>query len=303
MIHCRQAGSLNRMRYIFSLLAATMLLINAGVALAATTRQTYWKGSSGDYRVEWSNADLEASNTKTGKTVFSARAIARANFALAQTNFKPGDVYEEDYELLSLVGDIMSIEYHARLPLQNGSKSAKSKDASSTGITRYVAIDLRSPQGEIRRLTSNQVEPDADQNLVNLSDLFGAKEALTAFNNDTIIQSTIDTATVTSLPDLVKSLNGKNLPAPDMCGRFDNFLLNEFAVHHLRGTKAAVRLGISGTDPRPELLSELGLVLPIPEAWQARFLLASQGKEGVLMSTLKRKSTKTGTHFKFKFAP
>ncbi len=288
------------MRYKFAKLGILLVLALGARAPAqcTATGQTFWKGSSAGYQVEWTSGDLKAVDSKTGHSVFSAREVALANFDHVKRRLQPGETYEEDYELLSLVGSVLSVEYHARIFNGNGRNS---KTTVERGVTRYVALDLQNPGASVNRLTETREESiEPASSCVKLSEFFGDKELLAAFNNDTVIQSTIDTSTISTLPDLVKALKGKSLPAPDMCGRFDSNLLNEFGVHHLRGTKAAIRLGVSGVDPHPETLSELGMVLPIPESLQAKFSLASEGKEGVLMGALKRKTGKARTHFEFK---
>lgn len=269
-------------------------------AIPAVSAQTYWKGTSGGFQVEWTKGDLRAVDTAGGQTVFSAKDVARANFESIKKKLPPGSVYEEDYELLSLVGSILSLEYHARI--SNGAKSSQkqsSKAARTHGVTRYVAIDLQNPVGSVARL-SETYDESTTPSTVKLSDLFSEKDLLAAFTNDTVIQSTIDTEKTSTVSDLVKALDGKSLPPPDMCGKFDTSLLNEFGVHHLRGSKAAIRLGISGAEPKSEILSELGLVVAIPEQSLSKFTLAAEGKEGILMSALKKKVVKGRTHFEFK---
>lgn len=338
------------MRDKFVRLAVLVLLIGLmPAAIAAAGQQTYWKGSSAGYAVDWSSEDLRIADEKTGATVFSAKDRARTNFDRIKSRLKPGQRYEEDYELLSLVGPVLSLEYHARIFAPGAAKAALSGGNTSgsgtagadgagvntsvagfgtasnvasgesgrsagsksfpantvqgttiEGVTRYVAIDLRDPSGSTDRLASDYEQQLEQAHAIKLSDVFAEKDVLVAFSNDTIIQSTVDTSSIKSLRDLVKSLQGKHLPAPDMCGKFDWGLLNEFGVHHLRGTKAAVRFGISGSDPKPELLSELGMVVSIPAAWQPKFILAAEGKEGVLMGALKRKTGAVRTHFEFK---
>lgn len=277
-------------------LILVVLFMGLSPAFCAATTQTFWKGGSSGFQVEWSTTDLKAVDSKTGKSVFSARDVAAANFDRVKKKLQPGEVYEEDYELLSVVGSILSLEYHARLgPPATGNTKPMEK-----GVTRYVSIDLQNPSGAVSRLTENREEPSESLNCVRLSDLFGEKELLAAFTNDTVIQSTIDTTKISTLPELVKALKGKSLPAPDMCGKFDACLLNEFGFHHLRGAKAAIRLGVSGAEPHPEILSELGMVVPIPESLQPSLTLAAEGKEGILMGVLKNKTGKARTHFQFR---
>lgn len=268
-------------------------------AMSATAKQLHWQGNSAGFSVNWSSDDLSAVDEKTGATLLSAKDHSQANFDRIKKTLQPGQIYEEDYELLSLVGPILSLEYHARISSPSNS-APTGKSTSVAGVTRYVAVDLRDPAASVARLSIDAEEQGEEAHVAKLSDVFAEKDVVSAFNNDIIIQSTIDTSKVSSVQDLVKALHGKHLPPPDMCGRFDWNLLNEFGVHHLRGNKAAVRLGVSGSDPKPEQLSELGMVFPIPAAWQPKFLLASEGKEGVLMGALKKKAGKARTHFEFK---
>lgn len=281
-----------RFKPFYILIFAFLLMPSA---LAAN--HVFWKGTSAGYQVEWSSADLKAVDSKSNRTVFSARETAQANFEHVKKKLQPNEVYEEDYELLSLVGPIMSVEYHAKI---SSGLSTKNSKIHQKGITRYVAVDLQNPSPAISRMTENRDEFADPANHVKLSDIFTEKDLLAAFNNDTVIQSTIDTATITTLSDLVKTLKGKSLPAPDMCGKFDSCLLNEFGFHHLRGKNAVVRLGISGVEPKPETLSELGMVVPIAEPWLSKFNLAADGKEGILMGALKKKTGSARTHFEFK---
>lgn len=61
--------------------------------------------------------------------------------------------------------------------------------------------------------------------------------------------------------------------------------LSNFYVHHVKGDKAAIRLGLShGCEAARGLLTEIGLYLPIPQAWQKSFQQAAKGQAGFVAS-------------------
>lgn len=278
-------------------LFAAMVALSATIAEAAPAKpRCFWSGSCEGFQVQWSAADLTVTDAQKA-VVFSARKLAKENFERLKKEAKGKRFsYEENYELLSLVGPYLSFEYHVYAD-GGDTKGGASQPAAAT---RYVTVDLRKPENlseRLSRLLSGQ--PTADLPMARLNDVFSSNDILAALKNDTVIQAIIDPGKASDLKTMVGLLNKKDLPEPDMCGTFDDSLLNEFCIHHLRGDNAVVRLGISGRASCRESISELGLAIPYGKDRKAALKAADDGKAGILAGALKQSTGKARTHISF----
>jgi hypothetical protein len=83
------------------------------------------------------------------------------------------------------------------------------------------------------------------------------------------------------LSELVKQLSEVELDDP--CASFPDNLLERFAYHHVEKRVVAVRLGLPGSGPCRDALTQLGLLLPIPAALAQALGAAAEQREGFLM--------------------
>lgn len=61
--------------------------------------------------------------------------------------------------------------------------------------------------------------------------------------------------------------------------------LSHFYIHHLKGNQAAVRIGLShGCEAARGSLTEIGIYLPVPQAWQKSMQQAAKGQAGFVAS-------------------
>ena len=199
---------------------------NGDGADANVKGQVIWTGESGGFRIKWTTADLSATPvTQPSTVVFSARRAARVE-ALAGLGEQstaqdwPYSDYQRTYNLLSVVGSLLSIE--DELVYAN----------PGTYMTvNYRVIDLTHPAQAI-----------------SLADLFPEDELLKALLADKVIQTALATAGVTEPPRtlamLVQTLDERHPKHTTGSVYFERGLLTHFAFHSVKNGKVAVRLGV-----------------------------------------------------------
>jgi hypothetical protein len=245
-----------------------------------------WNGRSGNYEITWTTTEISGSSL--GTVTFSARTLARENFQLtakeARQNGEKLTGFERNFRVLSVVGTIVSLEdnFYANY----------ASAAHPSGETRYTAIDL-SKSGKVgysNFLESLDMNLDAPGLTAKLTDYFPAAEIYKALMADTLVQKGLDGKRPKTLAELLKLFAEGAVEVADgkTCARFSEDLLTRFAFHHIEGDKVAVRLGLSGLGPCRENLTQLGLLLPIPDALRIALNFAGANKEGFLMKDLKR---------------
>ena len=270
-----------RRRAVVSLLGALMLASAAwnGSAQQTSGQRTapaIWSGTSGGYAIQWTGTDLTARQAAGAATpLFSARQMARQEFADIEKDSDGHCEYERSFSLLSVVGPIVSYQDAYNLFCERA--------AHPDGASRFVAVDLSKPAGARRGAD----ETPLPGNVAKLTDYFPATEIHKALMADPIIQKALDGKRPRTLAELLK-LIGEEFPtvAEDekTCFTLDADLLTRFAFHHVEGNKVAVRLGLSGTGVCRYNLTQVGLLLPIPAALQPALASAEAGSEGFLMS-------------------
>src|SRR5512138_2190535 len=110
----RRANRLWRRRAVAAAVSALMLA-SAGVEGVAqktapprAAEQPIWSGTSAGYAIQWTTADLSARPTAgAAGAVFSARQMARQDFANIEKESDTPCEYERTFKLLSVVGSII----------------------------------------------------------------------------------------------------------------------------------------------------------------------------------------------------
>jgi len=258
-------------------------LSTALIADQGCPERPLWIGQSGGFIVQWCKDDITAHPVgNPTRLLFSAKSIARNSFeyesamvaeAYGQENRL--SEYERDFTVMSMVGSIITFKDHYYTSLK--------REAHPAGETRYTAIDL-AKQGE--------VDPASPGEVVKLTDFFMESDILHALLADPLIGEALKNAdeqdiSRRDLSALIEELSGPAV-SEKYCYEISDDLLTRFAFHHIEKGKVAVRIGLSGAGPCRESLTEIGILLPIPERLKRAFALAESGKEGFLMKDLKK---------------
>lgn len=288
---------------IHKIVVLLVLLISAisPFHAVASTNATIYEGKSAGFTVKWTTSDIVATDSQ-GKVVFSARKQAESDFrALIKDREKGMDYsYEQHHKVLSLVGPILSLSIS---DFETGTQNGQPAEAHPGGETRYVALDLRSPEPLAGKMMDGGLAYDPDTRRAKmfvLNKLFAEKPLLKALAADKVIQEAAeDSLDTTSIKAFLESIDGKALTGEGQCGTLDRVLLNAFAFHHLEKGGCAVRLGVSGAGPCRYNLTQLGLLLPVAAQYKTWFDNAATKKEGIMMRDLHKLAVDRQTDFEF----
>jgi len=182
--------------------------------------------------------------------------------------------------VLSVVGPIVSYELSEGWMCEGA--------AHPSGITLYSAVDAAHPCPSA---------PCAVEQRPSLADLFPDADLVRALKADPIVRRQLPSAVSRTTKDLVKELAASN---PECEYAFQPDLLNRFAFHHVEGNRVAVRIGLShGCEVARGMLTQLGILLPIPPRLKVALDRASTRAEGFLMRELPLVSNgqKTSIHY------
>jgi len=183
---------------------------------------------------------------------------------------------EENILLLSVVGAIMSVER---------SEYYYCPGAAHPGMmTWYQSYDVAHPEREPK-----------------LTDFFNESDILNALLGDALVKKSLakeegSPAPPATLDELVKRLAA----TPSECEYiFDEDLLTRFAFHHVENGKVAVRIGLSdGAGACRGMLTQIGILLPVPQSLAGALERASSGAEGILMLEMKKIAGSRSTFIK-----
>ena len=131
------------------------------------------------------------------------------------------------------------------------------REAHPGGETRLTTLTI-----DLERHSQGPPRP------VVLTELFDANVVYRALRADPFVVKAFGGGEIpTDLAALVKAL-AETPPVMDgkHCYSFPEDLLARFVLHHSEGTHVAVRLGLPGAGPCRYELTELGLLLPMPDA-------------------------------------
>jgi hypothetical protein len=230
-----------------------------------------WKGKSAGYEVRWTEENIQAISLTDQKIVFDAAAQCADD--MEQVAFDDMDCeYGRTMAVVSLVGSLLTIfdEW----------SSYCMGTAHPQYYQLYKTIDL------------------TNGNTVTLTDYFPEEKILEALRSDPYIGKAlkqypgIPTNSVTEfIPKLTEQAGCEF--------GFDEDLLTRLAFHHVEGDRVAIRLGVSNISHhvcRKEI-SQLGILLPIPENLLKPLENAKAQTEGILMENLQKVSGDKKMHY------
>ncbi len=247
-------------------LAAALLgspLLRADTAPAArpapaAAPSPIWEGTSAGFAIRWDAQGLAARDAK-GAAVFDAQPIVKKDFA----DFDDSCEKSEAWAVLSVAGSLLSVQQN------EGASCAEA--AHGAAYADILAVDLSQPG-----------KPPS------LADYFSEADLYAALTADGVVKKTLAAANLPApktVAELLKLLAGNS---NDCDFRFEEATLTHFAFHHLEKGKVAVRLGLPyGCEAARGKLTQLGLLLPIPERLKAALAAAAAKKEGFLMKDAK----------------
>ena len=277
--------------------------------------QTIWTGQSNGFLITWTTSDIRAVSAKDGGLVFSAAQFAREDFQASEAETRKDNArinreskrngeppleanpctVEREITLLSVVGSILTFRDH----FYEGCE----REAHPAGNIRYTAIDLAKP-GRTLYPIDYFVDTTKPSKVVQLTDLFADREILRALTADVLITKALNgrgdyppRKLSALLPPILEPIVGGTDRG---CYEISGDLLTRFAFHHVEGKSVAVRLGLSGCGVCRECLTEIGILLPIPDSLSEPLALAEAGKEGFLLKDMKKISQGRQTKFVFR---
>ena len=271
---------------LVSLTPMGLMLATSLRADTSTQDQDIWVDQSGGFTIRWSTSDIIVHPLDNVQEVrFSAKYLAQKDLEdTLNMAREPSDqenrlaLYERDFTILSVVGSIVSFQDHHFISFKH--------EAHPAGETRLTAIDFaRSGEG------------------VQLTEFFSEPVILHALLADPLIEEALRNAGNPDTPKTLSELIARTSPGvfgfKGFCYSISDDLLTRFAFHHIEGNKVAVRIGLSGAGPCREAFTQLGLLLPIPDALKGALALAESGKEGFLMKDQKKIAHNQKATFKF----
>jgi hypothetical protein len=271
----------------FLLLAAGVGAMAMGALFdrAIADNRTIWVGGMDGFAVDWGVDRLDV--TRDGKPVLSFGAVAARDWTTVREN-APGQelTLEQTYTVLAEVGPWLSV--------QEGS-FCECGGAHPSAMQRFRAYDLRESQ------------PDHGA-LADLSKIFARDIVLTALLHNELVASALKATGVESprtLPDLLRELESKTITVGDCSFFFDNTLLSSFAFDRIEGPNVAVRLALSSAaEVCGGALTQIEVLMPVPDALRAQFDAAKGGMGGGLLME-KAESVTAGrtTTFTFSYKP
>ena len=302
-------GQSTRSVFIYVLLLTTLgifgnSLLTPQGGKASKAEKTIWTGQSGGFMLRWSTSDITARSLSDAKEIrFSAKSLAQKNFEdqVATVKAAYGNenrlvLYERHFALLSVVGSVISFEDHYSAMLEQAVHPA--------GAARYTAIDLAKSSGIGYKASTEGLDIDLARpgKVSKLTDFFAESDILSGLLADPLVGNALRSSSNPAPPSTLAELIERFSSAPMVAGKcysVSDDLLTRFAFHHLEKGKIAIRLGLSGAGPCREFLTQLGLLLPIPESLRTPLALAASGKEGFLMKDQKKIARTQKTMLKF----
>lgn len=259
--------------------AVLLLAEIMSVSATAADDATIWTGGMDGFAVDWRADGLDA--TRAGKLVLSFGAVARREWS--EVRARGGGralTLEKTYAVLSDVGPWLSV--------QEGSFCDCGGAHPSAG-QRVWAYDLRKSQ------------PDRGAP-ADVSRIFPPNAVLAALLDTEAVAGVLKSMGTKprTLPDLLQALAFQTVQVGDCSYFFDRTLLSSFAFRQMKGDRITVRFGLSAAAQvcRGEL-TQIEIVLPVPEALRASLRAAADGVGGLLMEKAEGMSAGRTTSFTF----
>lgn len=211
-----------------------------------------WSLRAGGNDIRWDKSDIRVASG--GTQTFSAKSYLAK--ALGVSDYPAGSYLEASARVKSVVGGIMSLQTSCYYEVPD--------TAHPGGETRFVAINLAKPDQPVK-----------------LTDMFPEADVLKALLADRQVKAMLKYHGVKKAPKtldaLFSALELGTVETKWHAYSFSADVLTQFAIHHVEGNNAYVRLGMpsaSGADRYA--FGQLGLKLRIPAALRPAFTQAQQ---------------------------
>ncbi|HEY4765500.1 MAG TPA: hypothetical protein VIH75_17630 [Candidatus Sulfotelmatobacter sp.] len=273
--------SLARYRYAFALAAVLLLCGGSGSAQAASSEaHEIWKSSSDGFSIEWTKKDIVV--TRANAPVLSFEAIAESDWnKISQPAADQPMQSARSYRILSAVGHFLSVEQEDDCDC-GGAHPSSSK--------RFRAIDLSKSAPDRAASTS-------------MTDIFPEGSILSALRGDKLVADALknlEGPQPASLAELVAVIQFKSVQVKDCSYYFGADLLSDFAFYAVEGNKVAVRISLShAAEVCRGQMTQLGILLPIPESLKTALEAARSGKSGILLQQANREFASAQTSITF----
>lgn len=224
-----------------------------GILAAAPASATqHWLASSGGFQIEVSDTDIVAK--RAGKSVFSARDAARADFDQTVHQAEGAKVrIERKISVISVAGPYLSLRDEAYVEL--------TPSAHPGGETRFWTIDLR--------LKSVPPDPKTDGlnaigagRSVDLPKLVGAAALARALAQDPFVRAA-GGGGANTLDEIHDALASGMSAMANQCFFVPTDWTARSAILGVKGSRLLARLGLPGAGPCRYRLTQLGLSIPI----------------------------------------
>jgi hypothetical protein len=256
----------------------------AHAAATDVASDAVWQSTSGPYRVRLTRDDIVVSRgTRTVLSIRDALDTIPDRAVAVDVGDTAGSNCEEDHavRILSLVGSILSLEDDFDYNCDGAAHPGR--------YNRFVAIDLaRTERDGVRAVDGGMVLGRE----ISLEEIFPEQELLEALLADAVVRKQLEGSqqTPATLAELVEQVQGSRLCAY----AFEPDMLRRFSFHHVEGDKVAVRIALShGCEAERGRITQIGLLLRIPEALRSELAAASAGTHGILMRDAQKRF---GTH-------
>ncbi|MDB5100968.1 MAG: secreted protein [Cyanobacteria bacterium RYN_339] len=205
-----------------------------------------WAGASAGRKVSWTLSDIRAAQAD-GKLYSLKDDLAKQ---MGVADLGPGATASATARVKSLVGGVLSVQWTH--------DSYVPGDAHPDSGKAFKAVNLADPSKPIK-----------------LTDVFPEADVYKALMGDPIVKKALGTAQPKDLAALQKALEYKQVKANGHEYIFDPELLGRFAIHHVQGGDAYVRLGLEAANGADrDAFTQLGLKLPIPADLRAEYQAA-----------------------------
>lgn len=252
----------------------------------AVPEDVIWKGSAAGYELEWSTARITAVRAADRRVVLSTGGPLSPDPRAHVIEVEEGVEDEMDcsgdekFALQSVVGR------HVTVSVSTFDSCVGAAHPSVYQIWIPMDLDERasSQSVDVRRDGTNEPRES-----VALTDLFRQEDVFDALRSDRYVQKALRESKVDTPGNLTELVAALASEAGCEFG-FDTDMLSRFAFHHLEGDKVAVRLGISNQSAHAcnKGITELGLLLPIPDALRGPLEDANARRSGFLMKDRKK---------------
>jgi hypothetical protein len=205
-----------------------------------------WGGASGGHKVSWTTADIRAIGAD-GKAISVKDGLRQDMHA---DELGPGATAKASARVKSLVNGVLSVQW--------------SHDS-------FVPGDAHPDTGKAFR-TFNLAKGGAP---MKLTEIFPEEAIYKALMADAVVKQALGKAQPKDLAALEQALAYKTVKLKGHEYILDPELLSRFAIHHVEGTDAYVRLGLeAATGADREAFTQIGLKLRIPEDQRAGYQAA-----------------------------